>query len=152
MSDGAASPPLSLFKQTNGLMDILPGQFSVSHVESRVPRLGAKEAEAPGQAGRNTGVDTLSEGSEGPLQIASPMPDLPDVTLRRQNPQGMWVSSVTHLDEKIAGLLQHGFGPVEISLQLKRHPDKALRGSLTLTRSEERRVGKECRSRWSPYH
>ena len=24
--------------------------------------------------------------------------------------------------------------------------------SLGLTRSEERRVGKECRSRWSPYH
>ena len=24
--------------------------------------------------------------------------------------------------------------------------------SRTLTRSEERRVGKECRSRWSPYH
>ena len=25
-------------------------------------------------------------------------------------------------------------------------------GTLTVTRSEERRVGKECRSRWSPYH
>src|SRR2546425_8790671 len=25
-------------------------------------------------------------------------------------------------------------------------------GELTLGRSEERRVGKECRSRWSPYH
>ena len=25
-------------------------------------------------------------------------------------------------------------------------------GALTLTRSEERRVGKEGRSRWSPYH
>ena len=24
--------------------------------------------------------------------------------------------------------------------------------NLLLTRSEERRVGKECRSRWSPYH
>ena len=24
--------------------------------------------------------------------------------------------------------------------------------SFLLTRSEERRVGKECRSRWSPYH
>ena len=24
--------------------------------------------------------------------------------------------------------------------------------SLYLARSEERRVGKECRSRWSPYH
>ena len=23
---------------------------------------------------------------------------------------------------------------------------------VTLSRSEERRVGKECRSRWSPYH
>src|SRR3712207_8001997 len=26
------------------------------------------------------------------------------------------------------------------------------RVDLTLVRSEERRVGKECRSRWSPYH
>src|SRR2546421_6687709 len=26
------------------------------------------------------------------------------------------------------------------------------KGPLTETRSEERRVGKECRSRWSPYH
>ena len=25
-------------------------------------------------------------------------------------------------------------------------------GKSTLLRSEERRVGKECRSRWSPYH
>ena len=25
-------------------------------------------------------------------------------------------------------------------------------GRATLCRSEERRVGKECRSRWSPYH
>ena len=25
-------------------------------------------------------------------------------------------------------------------------------GNLELSRSEERRVGKECRSRWSPYH
>src|SRR5689334_25030504 len=27
-----------------------------------------------------------------------------------------------------------------------------IRVNLTQTRSEERRVGKECRSRWSPYH
>ena len=25
-------------------------------------------------------------------------------------------------------------------------------GDTTVLRSEERRVGKECRSRWSPYH
>ena len=27
-----------------------------------------------------------------------------------------------------------------------------LRGACSKIRSEERRVGKECRSRWSPYH
>ena len=26
------------------------------------------------------------------------------------------------------------------------------KSSMKLVRSEERRVGKECRSRWSPYH
>ena len=26
------------------------------------------------------------------------------------------------------------------------------KGDIVITRSEERRVGKECRSRWSPYH
>ena len=33
-------------------------------------------------------------------------------------------------------------------------PEAAQSGSLILNtkRSEERRVGKECRSRWSPYH
>src|SRR2546425_12431010 len=36
-------------------------------------------------------------------------------------------------------------------------PEMGFRGPLSLggssvTRSEERRVGKECRSRWSPYH
>ena len=30
--------------------------------------------------------------------------------------------------------------------------DGAVRPDDALTRSEERRVGKECRSRWSPYH
>src|SRR3712207_6672255 len=33
-----------------------------------------------------------------------------------------------------------------------RHVDGADRAALLPARSEERRVGKECRSRWSPYH
>ena len=40
---------------------------------------------------------------------------------------------------------------------LKKYPTPAIRidlgkGLEIATRSEERRVGKECRSRWSPYH
>src|SRR5256885_12124848 len=31
-------------------------------------------------------------------------------------------------------------------------PEAELAASLNNVRSEERRVGKECRSRWSPYH
>src|SRR2546422_10908090 len=34
--------------------------------------------------------------------------------------------------------------------RIKRTPDAEL--DKTVKRSEERRVGKECRSRWSPYH
>ena len=29
---------------------------------------------------------------------------------------------------------------------------KIIVGTMVALRSEERRVGKECRSRWSPYH
>ena len=37
-----------------------------------------------------------------------------------------------------------------LPLQLLAHP--GINGKIILLRSEERRVGKECRSRWSPYH
>ena len=43
----------------------------------------------------------------------------------------------------------HGTGYLDNQWRvLRQEPD----GSLAVTRSEERRVGKECRSRWSPYH
>src|SRR3712207_9097129 len=32
------------------------------------------------------------------------------------------------------------------------HPERDYPADKTVVRSEERRVGKECRSRWSPYH
>ena len=37
-------------------------------------------------------------------------------------------------------------------IHLKKRFVPALSGALMGVRSEERRVGKECRSRWSPYH
>ena len=47
-------------------------------------------------------------------------------------------------DGKIAAMAQN------IEADAKEIYDAA--GKLVLPRSEERRVGKECRSRWSPYH
>src|SRR3712207_7376926 len=42
-----------------------------------------------------------------------------------------------------------GFSPTEAPLVRARAEPRRGRGH---ARSEERRVGKECRSRWSPYH
>ena len=44
-------------------------------------------------------------------------------------------------------------GAVGVAVGLSGGIDSAVVAALArLTRSEERRVGKECRSRWSPYH
>src|SRR2546421_7631097 len=43
--------------------------------------------------------------------------------------------------------LIHGFGFASVLRDLG-----LPQGALLIARSEERRVGKECRSRWSPYH
>ena len=39
-----------------------------------------------------------------------------------------------------------------LSTDLRIKNSEAMTGTTIKTRSEERRVGKECRSRWSPYH
>ena len=40
----------------------------------------------------------------------------------------------------------------EIQQQTVKEKSKAFSATKSKKRSEERRVGKECRSRWSPYH
>src|SRR2546430_17634715 len=56
-------------------------------------------------------------------------------------------------------LVQHpktryiGFtGSKEVGLRISELAGKTVPGQIWIKRSEERRVGKECRSRWSPYH
>src|SRR5256886_6951141 len=56
-------------------------------------------------------------------------------------------------------LVQHpktrdiGFtGSKEVGLRISEPAGKTVPGQMWIKRSEERRVGKECRSRWSPYH
>ena len=50
--------------------------------------------------------------------------------------------------EDIKKVLVIGSGPIVIG----QAAEFDYAGTQTCRRSEERRVGKECRSRWSPYH
>src|SRR5256885_11369730 len=59
--------------------------------------------------------------------------------------QGDWSSDVCSSDLDLEALLSAARNPSESPP----HRAPAPAGS---RRSEERRVGKECRSRWSPYH
>ena len=49
---------------------------------------------------------------------------------------------------KVLAFLTEGFETVEALAVI----DILRRADIDVKRSEERRVGKECRSRWSPYH
>ena len=63
-----------------------------------------------------------------------------------------------HYHQRIAELKKAGFISKTESEELEKEADAAADIARTLAsqplqaRSEERRVGKECRSRWSPYH
>ena len=62
--------------------------------------------------------------------------------------------SIVHFSAEFKKLfweeLSKGRLPREIVSTLGIDPD--ILGDSRINRSEERRVGKECRSRWSPYH
>ena len=66
---------------------------------------------------------------------------------------------VTAFRELRSGVSQEGWAVEKPSTVLSTAEAVAISGSIALAgaffphrRSEERRVGKECRSRWSPYH
>ena len=58
---------------------------------------------------------------------------------------GFTVGSCSDDDDAV---LQAGYGYA----QFKLYKSCLAETKVTRARSEERRVGKECRSRWSPYH
>src|SRR2546430_4505339 len=55
-----------------------------------------------------------------------------------------------HTDYRVREFLKDKLAEASVSrIQIERAAKKV---NITIQRSEERRVGKECRSRWSPYH
>src|SRR2546426_11455750 len=60
--------------------------------------------------------------------------------------------SAEYLEPKGAGALQVAFEQLKAKLEAEGLFDSSRKKAIPVLRSEERRVGKECRSRWSPYH
>ena len=63
-----------------------------------------------------------------------------------------WMISDDNLEKLSVGMDRYKIHPLiskEMAMRLSPVDERCLRAGL---RSEERRVGKECRSRWSPYH
>ena len=67
------------------------------------------------------------------------------VLLEQAGPWGMEAVTESRLDPDLARALHRAAEAAHLRLLLIRRPGRG-------ARSEERRVGKECRSRWSPYH
>jgi len=66
---------------------------------------------------------------------------------------GAGLSACTGVSNNQSSSGSSGGGSGSKTLRLFTYEDNATIGLLKAqTRSEERRVGKECRSRWSPYH
>jgi len=59
---------------------------------------------------------------------------------------------VFHRFRQEEGSISRKAGGLGLGLAVVRHLVEIHGGSVAAERSEERRVGKECRSRWSPYH
>src|SRR2546429_9269879 len=55
----------------------------------------------------------------------------------------------THVELGVQVATKYGEHPIVVNCIAAHHDDVAHESPI---RSEERRVGKECRSRWSPYH
>ena len=62
------------------------------------------------------------------------------------------IAFVTNLCSPMAIIVKNDFGASNVLAQIGNYGNFIAYLVMGIPRSEERRVGKECRSRWSPYH
>src|SRR3989475_10829269 len=104
------------------------------------------------------GVRTLGLGSRGAVDLLSVSLSTTDYVGHAFGPDSREIhDQVLRLDRSLGLFLQqllvrYGSGNVLIVLTADHGVTPFPERSRAEGRSEERRVGKECRSRWSPYH
>src|SRR3712207_9100713 len=71
---------------------------------------------------------------------------------RNQSKLFAYIMFVVRDHDMADDIFQETFVKVITKLQQGKYVDNGKFAAWMMRRSEERRVGKECRSRWSPYH
>ena len=125
----------------------LPAKGSVTIVKQAVPQVS-------GQAfafGGGLGAFSLTGGQS--RTVSELEPGSYDVT--ETLPEGWKLSRITCVDPDGGSTVNLATSTARVDVDPGEHVTctflNTAQGSVTI-RSEERRVGKECRSRWSPYH
>ena len=119
--------------------------------ESLLQRIGLKFSP-------ETLVRDLTVGQQQMVEIAKALSINARVLIMDEPTSSLSAAESARLFEVIRDLRQQGVSIVYISHRLAEVQDLSDRavvlrdGASVGSRSEERRVGKECRSRWSPYH
>src|SRR3989449_2512055 len=118
-----------------------PG-LNVNGLDQLSPELAQLFQQEKQAAGRSYGFYVSKDVDESPRRLSGPPVDYPRKLLRR-HVQGF---------VQIAAIIDTTGHPEPAALEVLSTPDSGLIEPVKQMRSEERRVGKECRSRWSPYH
>src|SRR3712207_1300489 len=125
-----------LRKDTNGINEDLDRVFDL------FPRLKEREKQKAG---------TMSGGEQQMLAIGRALMAQPRLLLLDEPGMGLAPILVERIYETIREINEQGTTILLVEQNANFALEVASRGYV-LERSEERRVGKECRSRWSPYH
>ena len=136
--------------------------FASDYMEGAHPAVMARLLETNLEQSAGYGADPYSESAREKIRQACGAPDAEvffltggtqtnatvlDALLRPW--QGVVAAQTGHIATHEAGAIEFGGHKV---ITLPHTGGKISAESLEACRSEERRVGKECRSRWSPYH
>src|SRR3712207_1671292 len=117
-------------------------QSDMDRVFDLFPRLKERERQKAG---------TMSGGEQQMLAIGRALMAQPKLLLLDEPGMGLAPILVERIYETIREINEQGTTILLVEQNANFALEVASRGYV-LERSEERRVGKECRSRWSPYH
>src|ERR1035441_7712388 len=126
--------------ELNGLVKALEEKFGVSAAMMAAPAAAAGAAPAAAAAEEQTEFTVvLKEAGSNKINVIKPV---------REVNSSLGLKEAKDLVENL-GTVKEGISKDEAASIKKKFEDA---GAKVEVRSEERRVGKECRSRWSPYH